>query len=452
MNSYIKGDDVLFYIMVDNVYEPVSCLIDNPLQESTDVIETTARGSGGFRSYIPGIQDYSININANMVIDDGFISYDYIKKLKRDLEVFNWKIASLDGNILDKGAAFISELSMTNSTQEIVSFNATLTPYTKGILSNIDFNVSANGYEGVDILKIEAKGDISPVDVIISGNIYVFETALSYPFEIEILAGQGGGSQDLSMPISYADTYEIENLIITPSTINGNVVNLSNGGVMIYPEIVLSARHENGGTLGWVKLDAGDVQLTGDITATGNIGLYVFGDPPETPTWQLIPFSVTLPKNTNSVEYPLPNFHADDTAAIPRIQDVVFNPTSVDSRNTKVITDVELYDIPLLSPVVLSGSWYNADDTGEVRLNTGDAFSQDIVVEGNITIVYLADSSQQSFPFSIQLDQGDTSMTDALFGSYADDVDYQVSFTDVTFSPSSTEGRETEITNPLTWA
>lgn len=107
MKQYIQGDDVFLYIKVDGTFMPVCCLIDNPLDESTEEIETTARGSNGFRSYIPGIQDYRVSFNAFMIVDVGFLSYEGVKSLKRNREIFEWILADADYNIADSGQGFL---------------------------------------------------------------------------------------------------------------------------------------------------------------------------------------------------------------------------------------------------------------------------------------------------------------------------------------------------------
>lgn len=133
MKQYIQGDDVFLYIKVDGTFMPICCLIDNPLDESTEEIETTARGSGGFRSYIPGVQDYRIQFSAFMIIDVGFLSYDGVKNLKRNREIFEWMLADADYNIADSGQGFFSSLNMTNQTGDVVTFSGTITPYVGGV-------------------------------------------------------------------------------------------------------------------------------------------------------------------------------------------------------------------------------------------------------------------------------------------------------------------------------
>lgn len=150
MNEYLKGDDVLFYIRYNGNWKVVACLIDNPLTEDTEVIETTARGSGGWRSYIGGLQDYSITLNAHLVVGDEFVSYEHLKGLKREVIPFEWRLMSVGGEIADTGVSFISSLSQSNATNDVVSFSATLTPSVGGIgnilvWSQDGFNVVQDG-------------------------------------------------------------------------------------------------------------------------------------------------------------------------------------------------------------------------------------------------------------------------------------------------------------------
>lgn len=152
MKQYIQGDDVFLYIKVDGTFMPICCLIDNPLDESTEEIETTARGSNGFRSYIPGVQDYRLNLNAFAIVDSSCVSYRHLTQLKRDRIIFEWLLQDPSYEISQKGFAFISSIQMTSQTNDLVTFSATLTPYIGGITDYIllwsedGFNVvSENG-------------------------------------------------------------------------------------------------------------------------------------------------------------------------------------------------------------------------------------------------------------------------------------------------------------------
>lgn len=157
MFNYVQGNDVLLYIRTAEGFKAVSCLIDNPLQESTEVIETTSRGSGRFRSYIGGVQDYTISFTAHMVNELGLVSYEHIKQLKRNIIIFDWRLMATDGVIAETGTSFISSLSLNSSVNSLVEFSATLTPSVGGVSdillwSQDGFNVvSQNGENLVQI-------------------------------------------------------------------------------------------------------------------------------------------------------------------------------------------------------------------------------------------------------------------------------------------------------------
>lgn len=144
MQNYIQGDDILLYINTVNGYLPVMCLLDNPIDESTELIETTSRGSGGFRSYIGGIQDYSISFSAHVIIDPDLVSYEHIKQLKRNITVFDWVMRNDDYSFSETGKGFISSLNVQSASRELVTFNATITPSIGGISDVLAW--SQNGF------------------------------------------------------------------------------------------------------------------------------------------------------------------------------------------------------------------------------------------------------------------------------------------------------------------
>lgn len=147
MYNYLQGDDIILYINTVNGYLPVMCLLDNPIEESTEVIETTSRGSGGFRSYIGGVQDYSISFSAHVINDQNLVSYEHIKQLKRGIIVFDWVMRNEDYSFSETGKGFISNLSLQTATKEIVTFNATITPSGEGISDILVW--SQNGFNAV---------------------------------------------------------------------------------------------------------------------------------------------------------------------------------------------------------------------------------------------------------------------------------------------------------------
>lgn len=157
MYKYLQGDDIILYINTVNGYLPVMCLLDNPIEESTEVIETTSRGSGGFRSYIGGIQDYSVSFSAHIINDPNLVSYEHIKQLKRSITVFDWVMRNDDYSFSETGKGFISNLSIQSATKELVTFSATITSSIGGISDVLVW--SQNGFNivsqnGSDLIKI----------------------------------------------------------------------------------------------------------------------------------------------------------------------------------------------------------------------------------------------------------------------------------------------------------
>lgn len=157
MKNYLLGDDIVLYIKTINGYLPVMCLLDNPIDEGTEVIETTSRGSGGFRSYIGGIQDYSVSFSAHVIVDSNLVSYEHIKQLKRDITVFDWIMRNGDYSFSETGKGFISSLSVQNSSKELVTFSATITPSIGGlsdilVWSQDGFNIVSQ--DGDNLIKI----------------------------------------------------------------------------------------------------------------------------------------------------------------------------------------------------------------------------------------------------------------------------------------------------------
>ena len=133
INDYIDGTTVLFYINTESGWIPVGCLTDNPFSVSTDRLETTVRGSGGFKSYIPTIHDYSLSLSGILSKNEGVVSYNDLSTLQRTRVIFEWMISSTDNHIGESGTAFITELSLGSSAHAWVSFSCTLSPASGGV-------------------------------------------------------------------------------------------------------------------------------------------------------------------------------------------------------------------------------------------------------------------------------------------------------------------------------
>lgn len=156
-SNYIMGDTVLFYINTVDGWLPVCSLTDSPISRDTARIETSARGSGGHKSYLPSMHDYSISLSGILTKAEGVVSYNDLDILQENRVIFDWRSMTADGYIAKTGSAFITNLSLNTAAREWVSFSCTLSP-AEGGMSNIlvwsqnGFNVvSENGNNLIQI-------------------------------------------------------------------------------------------------------------------------------------------------------------------------------------------------------------------------------------------------------------------------------------------------------------
>lgn len=132
----IKGKESLFYIEKDGDFYPVGCLTDSPMSEDVETIDTTTRDNEGWRTFLPTIQGYSLDLNGLMVQDDedsgnSVLSYRELRRMKRDKVLINWKRETLGGYYIDKGQAYITAISDADPADGFITFQATLRGFGK---------------------------------------------------------------------------------------------------------------------------------------------------------------------------------------------------------------------------------------------------------------------------------------------------------------------------------
>lgn len=145
-----KGEESLFYIKKNNVWFPVGCLTGSPLSEDVEMIETTTRDNGGWKTYYPTLQGYSIELSGYMVKDDSdsgneVLSYHELRRMKRNLQLINWQRKTLNGYYIDEGQAYITNISDADEVGDMISFNASLLGYGKPIEDNERIYILGNG-------------------------------------------------------------------------------------------------------------------------------------------------------------------------------------------------------------------------------------------------------------------------------------------------------------------
>lgn len=149
MEQQLKGENSIFFIKYNNIWCPIACETSNSFSESVEMINTTTRDNGGWKTELPTMQSYSISLEAVLTIDDqtansNIISYNKIRKMKRDLTLIEWKRETWGGWYIDEGKAHIVDISDANAVGEVITFSLTLNGFGKPLESDARIRVLSN--------------------------------------------------------------------------------------------------------------------------------------------------------------------------------------------------------------------------------------------------------------------------------------------------------------------
>ena len=113
------------------------------------MINTTTRDNAGWKTEIPTNQSFSISLDAILTIDDktansNVLSYNKIRKMKRERTLIEWKRETLGGWYIDSGKAHIVDISDANAVGENITFSLQLNGFGKPLESTA--RVSVLGY------------------------------------------------------------------------------------------------------------------------------------------------------------------------------------------------------------------------------------------------------------------------------------------------------------------
>lgn len=145
-----SGYNILF-IEYNQVFLPIGCLTSSSFSESVELIDTTTRDNGGWRTSVPTLQNFEISfsglaINSNWTLgDNSKISYDRLKILKRNRTLINWKIQDSNLIFVDSGQGYISSLSSSDNIDEFQSFEATIVGYGQPLSTSLATYEIADG-------------------------------------------------------------------------------------------------------------------------------------------------------------------------------------------------------------------------------------------------------------------------------------------------------------------
>lgn len=134
MSTFIKGDELIFYVHDGSIYRPIACLTSNSLSQSRGVIETQTKCDPGVTQRAAGVLSYEISCEGNYIDTTSAgaevtkASHDYLKGLLEAGTVITWK---MDIGLTDTdeyfGTAYMTELSADAPTgDEFATFSCTL--------------------------------------------------------------------------------------------------------------------------------------------------------------------------------------------------------------------------------------------------------------------------------------------------------------------------------------
>ena len=131
----IDGAYRILYLKWEGVYLPIGCLNSDSFTESSEMLDTTTRDNGGWKTSTPTVQSYNISFEG-IVTNTNFnggdftkISLDRLRVLKRNGTLIEWQTKDNNLTFVDSGKGHITSLSDSASSDEFISFNAEIEGY-----------------------------------------------------------------------------------------------------------------------------------------------------------------------------------------------------------------------------------------------------------------------------------------------------------------------------------
>jgi predicted secreted protein len=125
--SFLNGNTKLISIFKGDNYFPIGCLTSNSFSESSEVLETTTRDSiGGWKTFLPTNQSYSISFSGLVTTDDiggTVVSYDDLVNLKRNKTQIFWRSQNEKTGYFNSGRGYIVSLSDSAEIDNFIQFD-----------------------------------------------------------------------------------------------------------------------------------------------------------------------------------------------------------------------------------------------------------------------------------------------------------------------------------------
>ena len=125
----VSGSSVILYLSDD--FYPAACARSITFDLSNDIIETSVKGSGNFRTYVQGAITWGGTIEGLTLLTDGTTSEITVAAL------YNWIVTGLTGSVqwyekdvnnqyylMKQGQILIESVNETSSFDNMVTFSA----------------------------------------------------------------------------------------------------------------------------------------------------------------------------------------------------------------------------------------------------------------------------------------------------------------------------------------
>ena len=152
----INGSYSVLYVKWQGNFLPIGCLTSDSFSEESEMLDTTTRDNGGWKTSTPASQNYNISFNG-LVQNTNFIGGDFTKisldrltVLKRTKTLIEWKTQDNNFVFVDSGFGYITSLSHVSNVNEFISFTCEI----EGFVS------PESETSGVDYLQFELQHDI----------------------------------------------------------------------------------------------------------------------------------------------------------------------------------------------------------------------------------------------------------------------------------------------------
>ena len=128
----IDGSYSVLYIKWNGQFLPIGALTSDSFSEESETLDTTTRDNNGWKTSVPTRQSYELSFeglvqNTNFSGGDATkISLDRLIDLKRGRVLVEWKTQDNNLIFVDTGFGHITSLSKNSSTDEFISFSATI--------------------------------------------------------------------------------------------------------------------------------------------------------------------------------------------------------------------------------------------------------------------------------------------------------------------------------------